>query len=59
MKAFAKRAILPGSQRHLLPDALVGPPVPENERLQVTVRLRPKQEWTSVANSSGLADVAP
>lgn len=59
MKAPNPRAVLPGSQRHLLPNAQVGPPVPENERLQVTVRLRPKQDWTSVANSSGLADIAP
>lgn len=53
------RVVVPGSERTPLPDAQQLPTASSHERLQVTVRLRPKAPLPASPATSALADALP
>ena len=60
MKTPPSRTLVPGSDRTALPHAHVGAPTPPQERMQVTVRLRPGISLDAAAATGGqFADQAP
>ena len=59
MKTPPLRVDLPGTTRTALPHAQVGAPTPPQERIQVTVRLRPGVPLAALATGGQLADQAP
>ncbi len=54
-----KRVEVPGSERAPIPGAQSVGPVAADERLEVTLRLRPKQALASLAATGALDDVKP
>jgi kumamolisin len=53
------RVIVPGSEKTTVPDSHAVGPAPGDERLEVTVRLRPKTPLQSLAWTSALEDLLP
>ncbi|WP_217275274.1 protease pro-enzyme activation domain-containing protein [Hymenobacter sp. BRD128] len=59
MSPTQARVAVPGSERVPLPEAQPLHPLPPTERLEVTVRVRPKMPLTNLQATGALADVLP
>ncbi len=59
MSAKAGYVSLPGSERHPLPESSVTAPADPNERLEVTVRVRPRQPLPSPEEMAAMAAQLP
>ncbi len=59
MPTNPKRVIIRGSEKDALPGAKSVGPVDANERLEVTVKIRPKKPLDDLTSSSAFADTLP